>query len=236
MADFRTHVTVASLGSGLLSTVCLGAGVASPREVIALAVVGAIGGMLPDIDSDHSSPIKIVFTVLGFVSAFLVVFCNVEQYAILELWLLWIAVYLFVRYGVWQVFARFTVHRGIFHSLAAAGFFGLLMTNLSFRVFGCSPLLSWIIGAFVCFGYTVHLLLDEIFSVDFMNTRIKSSFGTALKVIDYRNLTNSALLLGATYVLYTLAPSAESFTAIFFNEQIYLNIQNRFWPNPPWFS
>ena len=231
MADFRTHMTVASLGSGLLSTVCLGAGVASPREVITLAVVGTIGGILPDIDSDHSSPIKILFTVLGFVGAFLVVFCHVEQYSILELWLLWVLVYLFLRYPVWLVFTRFTVHRGIFHSLAAGLFFGLFMTNLSYLVFACSPLLSWMIGSFICFGYTVHLLLDEIFSVDFMNTRIKRSFGTALKVIDYRNLTNSAVMIGSVYFLFLMAPDAGAFTDLFLNEEIYQNIYKRFWPS-----
>ena len=231
MADFRTHMTVASLGSGLLSTLCLGAGVASPREVIILAVVGTIGGILPDIDSDHSSAIKILFTVLGFVSAFLVVFCYVEQYSILGLWLVWILVYLFIRYPFWLVFARFTVHRGIFHSLAAGLFFGLLMTNLSNVVFACSPLLSWIIGAFIFFGYTVHLLLDEIFGVDFMNTRIKRSFGTALKVIDHRSLPNSAAMIGVLYFLFSMAPDAQQFTDIFLNEEIYQNIYKRFWPS-----
>lgn len=231
MADFRTHVTVASLGSGLLSTMCLGAAVASPREVIILAVVGTIGGILPDVDSDHSSPIKILFNVLGFVSAFLVVFCYIEQYSILELWLLWVLVYLFIRYPVWLVFARFTVHRGIFHSLAAGLFFGLFMTDLSYLIFACSPLLSWMVGAFICFGYTLHLLLDEIFGVDFMNTRIKRSFGTALKVIDYRNLTNSAVMILVVYFLFLIAPDAEAFTDIFLNEEIYQNIYERFWPN-----
>lgn len=231
MADFRTHMTVALLGSGLLSTMCLGAGVASPREVMSLAVVGTIGGILPDIDSNHSTPIKILFTVLGFVSAFLVVFSYIEQYSILELWLLWILVYVFIRYLVWLVFSRFTVHRGIFHSLLAGLFFGLFMVNLSFQVFACRPLLAWILGSFVCFGYVVHLLLDEIFSVDFMNTRIKRSFGTALKVIDYRNLTNSAVMIGAVYCLFLMAPDAGAFTDIFFDEEIYHNVYKRFWPS-----
>ena len=230
MANFRTHVTVAAVGSGLLSTVCLGAGVASPGEVISLSVVGTLGGILPDIDSDHSSPIKILFTVLGFVTAFLVVFAHVEQYSTLELWLLWLLVYVFIRYPVWLVFSRFTVHRGIFHSLAAGLFFGLLMTNLSYVVFACSPLFAWIIGTFVCCGYTLHLLLDELFSVDFMSTRIKRSFGTALKVIDYGNLGTSAAMVGAVCLLYLLAPDAGSFADIFLNEETYQNMYSRFWP------
>jgi hypothetical protein len=73
--------------------------------------------------------------------------------------------------------------------------------------------------------------LDEIFSVDFMNTRIKRSFGTALKVIDYRNLTNSALMIGAVYFLFLMAPDAGAFTDIFLNEEIYHNVYKRFWPS-----
>lgn len=230
MANFRTHVAVAAVGSGLLSTVCLGAGVASPGEVMALSVVGTLGGILPDIDSDHSSSIKILFSALGFVTAFLVVFAHVERYSTLELWLLWLLVYACIRYPAWLVFTRFTVHRGVFHSLVAGLFFGLLMTNLSALVFACRPLLAWIIGTFVCFGYTLHLLLDELFSVDFMNTRLKRSFGTALKVVDYGNLGTSAAMVGAVCCLYLISPDAGSFADIFLNEEIYWNMYSRFWP------
>ncbi len=231
MANFRTHVTVAAVGSGLLSTVCLGAGVASPGEIMTLSVVGTLGGILPDIDSDHSTPIRILFTGLGFVTAFLVVFAHVDQYSTLELWLLWLLVYAFIRYPAWFVFTRFTVHRGVFHSLAAGLFFGLLMTNLSYVVFACRPLLAWIIGSFVCLGYILHLLLDELFSVDFMSTRIKRSFGTAFKVIDYGNLGTSAAMVGAVCVLYLIAPEADSFAAIFLNEETYRAMSARFWPS-----
>ena len=198
MANFRTHVTVAAVGSGLLSTVCLGAGVASPGEAMTLSVVGTLGGILPDIDSDHSTPIQILFTVLGFVTAFLQSSSPTSiSTPRLNLWLLWLFVYAFIRYPAWLVFTRFTVHRGIFHSLAAGLFFGLLMTNLSYVVFACRPLLAWIIGSFVCLGYILHLLLDELFSVDFMGARIKRSFGTAFKVIDYGNLGTSAAMVGS---------------------------------------
>ena len=79
-------------------------------------------------------------------------------------------------------------------------------------------------------GYTLHLLLDELFSVDFMSTRLKRSFGTALKVIDYGNLGTSAAMVGAVCVLYLIAPEAASFTDIFLNEETYQNMYSRFWP------
>ena len=43
MANFNTHVGVAAVGSGMLSTVCLGAGLSSPSDVATFAVVGTIG-------------------------------------------------------------------------------------------------------------------------------------------------------------------------------------------------
>ena len=46
---------------------------------------------------------------------------------------------------------------------------------------------AWLAGGFMAIGYLTHLILDEIYSVDVMDTRLKASFGTALKLIDPRH-------------------------------------------------
>ncbi|MGF1805972.1 hypothetical protein L4C31_12055, partial [Aliivibrio sifiae] len=56
----------------------------------------------------------------------------------------------------------------------------------------------------------IHLLLDEIYSVDLANVRIKRSFGSALKLTDFSNLTLSSFFLIITAVLFWLAPPIES--------------------------
>ena len=85
MANFKTHLAVAAVGSGLLATVCLGAGMSDPQEVVTLSVVGTIGGLLPDVDLDHSNPTKLMFTALAIVFAFLVAFNRAAQCSIIEL-------------------------------------------------------------------------------------------------------------------------------------------------------
>lgn len=236
MANFRTHVGVAAMGSGLLATMCLGAEVVSPQEVVLLSVVGTLGGILPDLDLDHSNPTRMMFTVLGMLGAFLVMFGNAGRYSILESWLSWCFVFVLIRYFGWRLFADLTVHRGIFHTVAAALFFGFSAIALSYHLFDFSQILAWLVGVFVGFGYLVHLTLDELYSVDFMNTRIKRSFGTALKLIDYKNAKTSALMVGAAAAMYMLTPSAAPFMQVWLNHQTYQQILQRFWPEGMWFA
>lgn len=85
------------------------------------------------------------------------------------------------------MFGRFTIHRGVSHSLLATLFFRLLATVVSHHWFGMSRLMSWSTGFFVFFGYVLHLALDELFGVDLLSTRVKRSFGTALELVSYGN-------------------------------------------------
>jgi hypothetical protein len=54
MADFKTHLVVASTLSGVLAIGTLVAGVATPKETLVYFCAGTIGGVLPDLDSDHA--------------------------------------------------------------------------------------------------------------------------------------------------------------------------------------
>ena len=236
MANFKTHLAVAAVGSGLLATVCLGAGMSSPEEVVTLSAVGTMGGLLPDIDLDHSSPTKLMFTALAIVFAFLVAFNRAAHYSIVELWLVWGLSYAAVRYLAWRMFSELTIHRGIFHSLVAALFFWFLATSLSYYLFDLSALFAWSVGFFIFFGYMLHLLLDELFSVDLLNSRLKSSFGTALKVADFNNARTSLMMTTAALLTFFATPSAQQFTAWVMNKQTYINIADRFLPEGMWFT
>lgn len=236
MANFRMHLTAAAVGSGLLSTAFLGAEVVRPDEMILLSVVGTLGGILPDIDLDHSSPTRAMFTALALVLAFLVVFKYAGRYSILELWLIGGLVFGGVRYVGWRMFAGLTVHRGIFHSVVAALFFWFLTTTLGHYVFEFGRVLAWMVGLFVFVGYLLHLCLDEMCSVDFMNARLKRSFGTALKIIDYQNARTSVVMVVAMLVMYFMTPSSVPFTRVIFRGDIWQNIMHRFFPDGAWFA
>ena len=236
MANFKTHLAVAAVGSGLLATVCLGAGMSSPQEVVTLAAIGTMGGLLPDIDLDHSNPTKLMFTALALVFAFLVASNRAASYSIVGLWFVWGVSYGAVRYLALYIFSELTVHRGIFHSLVAALFFWFLATSLSHYLFDLSDLFAWSIGFFIFFGYILHLLLDELFSVDLLNSRLKSSFGTALKIADFSNARTSLLMTTAALLTFFSTPSAQPFLEWVMNKQTYLNIADRFFPEVVWLT
>ncbi|WP_019866175.1 metal-dependent hydrolase [Methylovulum miyakonense] len=207
MANFKTHVAVAVAASTAAAGFAADLKLITADQTVWLVLLGTIGGMLPDIDADNSKPIRLLFNVLAIISAITAAkafYGRHESY-----WVLGVAAvaYLMVRYGVFGLFNRFTEHRGVFHSLLAAVFFGLLATCISFYILHWTIIQAWLDGFFISLGFVVHLLLDELFSVDLSNKRMKKSFGTALKLFHYQNFTASALLLTATLALAMLAPS-----------------------------
>lgn len=165
-----------------------------------LTVAGMIGGVLPDIDLKQSQPSRVLFSLLGTVAALAWLFANISLFTGLELWLGAIGVYLIVRFPLWWIFHSMTIHRGALHSLVAAIMFGILMCAIAWQKLHASELQSWLLGIFVCTGYLIHLILDEIYSVDFTGVRIKQSFGSALKPLDFQQLPASCLIIFITLV------------------------------------
>ena len=235
MANFKTHLSVAAALSGVMTTGFLVAGVTAPRDVWLYFAMGTLGGILPDIDANQSIPGRMLFSFFAIVVAFLALFSRAGVYSIAELSLLWLLTYVGVRYGVFQMFANFTVHRGVFHSLLAAVFFGLLTTSLASRLFHLAPLGAWMTGLFVCLGYLIHLTLDEVYSVDLTGARVKRSFGTALKVIS-GDMRATSLLLLATLSVFCLTPSAEQFVGTVLSFQTYKSMKGKFFPKDGWFK
>ena len=211
MANFKTHLLIAATASGMASVAIVATGLVYPFEIGRYFSLGVAGGLLPDIDSDQAIPCKIFFSLLALCGAFWAVFWALPVYSFAELGIIWIAVFLFIRYGVFEAFARLTVHRGVFHSALASVFFSLVTVNISYHLLGRSILTAWMSGYFVGMGYLVHLTLDEIYSVDLMNNRMKKSFGTALKIISINNIKASVLMILLTLSLYSISPNSTLF-------------------------
>jgi uncharacterized membrane protein HdeD (DUF308 family) len=236
MANFSTHLAVGSVASGLAATVAMASGVVPQHHLLTLTLAGIIGSVLPDIDLEKAVPSRILFGALGVVFAFVTLFNFERQYSILELWIVWLGVYLGVRHGVFHAFHRRTTHRGIWHSLLAGVLFAGLTAMLFANVFNEDPLTSWIAGAFVLFGFIVHLALDEFSSVDFEGKRIKKSFGSALKLFDYKSIRNSALMAGCVMVVLSLAPSPVPFVDLVRTRALWSDLQERMLPRGTWFE
>ena len=80
-------------------------------------------------------------------------------------------------------------------------------------------------------GYILHLSMDEIYSVDFLGRRIKRSFGSALKLVDFDRLIPSALiiLIALTASLYT--PSTGGLITQLLEADTYSKLLDGFLPD-----
>jgi len=228
MANFNTHLGVAAVASGMFATLCLQVGFVDSKDALLLASAGVIGGILPDVDLHYSHPSRILFSLLGIVVAFLWVFSAKNQLSILELWGAGLGIYLFVRFPIWALFQNVTVHRGSIHSISCALLFGFITAALSFHAFGKGAFISWLVALFIFAGFILHLVLDEIYSVDFMGYRLKRSFGTALKLFDSNEKISSGVIVAGIIFTWFFTPDASQFIDTLTSVETYRVIIDRF--------
>lgn len=207
MANFNTHLLVASAASIGAALVAANVHLITNADIPWLVFLGIVGGLLPDIDANNSRPVRLLFNILALMGVATALHTLKDSYAPHLLLLIAAGTYLFIRYGMLSIFNSLTVHRGVFHSLLAALFFGLLMTCISYRLLHWDVLHAWLNGIFIALGFIVHLLLDELYSTNLSNLRMKRSFGTALKLFSYNSIAASALMILCTIMLYSIAPS-----------------------------
>ncbi len=206
MAMFRGHITTSgTLGIGVgafgayylqydWGTACLAGGLT------------AIGGMLPDLDSDSGIPAREMFGLAAvFVPLLLVHRLQSFQLTPEQLLVVLAAIYFGVRYGVSEIFRRVTVHRGMFHSVPAmiiAGLAVFLMYHQPATAAPTSPSTSSLavipehplvadelrkrlyFAAGTMIGFLSHLVLDELFAVNLMGVvpKFNQFAGSALKL------------------------------------------------------
>jgi hypothetical protein len=236
MANFPTHLGIGTLTAGMLATLTLAADVVTPENLIAVTVTGILGSVLPDIDLKDSRPGRAMFFGLATFFAFIALFMGAGRYSIVELWILAGTAFLLVRYVAHAMFHRISYHRGIFHSVLAGLFFACLTAIIFRNVLGRHEGVAWLAGGFMLVGYLVHLTLDEIYSVDVMDTRIKASFGTALKLWDGKHLGHSAAMAVATGLLFMGTPSSRPFVEGITSPALWSGLKQQLLPKDKWFG
>jgi hypothetical protein len=200
MAAFRQHVTFSSLLGVGYAAVLKGYGWDTGKSLLAGALCG-LAGMLPDLDSDSGKPIRELFGLLATVGSLFVLHrLSQTDWQPADRILAAGCAYLFLRFGVSWVFARLTVHRGMWHSIPAACFMTELTFLASAGFMGDVGGLVMAGGVFV--GFLSHLVLDEIYSVNLNGVvpRLKQSSGSALKLFSHSALASIVtwLALGLT--------------------------------------
>jgi hypothetical protein len=236
MANFTTHIAIGTVVSGALATLTLAADVVAPENLVAVTLAGVLGSVLPDIDLKESRPSRAMFAGLAIFFSFAVLFNAATKFSIAELWILWLGTLVAVRYGLHILFHRVSVHRGIWHSILAAVFSAVATAIIFNRVLGKPEGVAWLAGAFMFAGFITHLTLDEIYSVDVMDTRIKSSFGTALKLFDRRHIAASLAMASATALAIMVSPSTTTFVEGLGSRTMWSGLQQRLLPTDKWFG
>jgi membrane-bound metal-dependent hydrolase YbcI (DUF457 family) len=180
MASYRVHLTVSALLGAGVSVVAARLDLGWGPAILAGGLT-ALGGLLPDLDSDSSVPQRELFGLSAAAAAFLVLRPLEERgYTLEQRAVLAGGLYLLVRYGVRAVFDRFTVHRGMFHSLPAMLIAGLVVflldhgPNLTTRI---------VLASGTMLGFLSHLVLDELYAIDLMGLKLRPNkyAGSALK-------------------------------------------------------
>jgi membrane-bound metal-dependent hydrolase YbcI (DUF457 family) len=147
------------------------------------ALATTLGGMLPDLDSDSGVPVRELFSLVAAIVPVLLL-RRMEQLRSLtneQALVVLAALYLLIRYGAADIFRMITTHRGMFHSIPALLIAGLLVYLLYDSP---NPMLRLYLAAGSMLGFLSHLLLDELYAVNFTGVRFRLNkyAGSAFKL------------------------------------------------------
>jgi len=164
MPEFNTHLV-----GGILTGTAVGAWgffqhQIGPVHAGAVAVLGTLGGLLPDLDSDSGKPLDLLFQIISVLLPVLLypyVFHGRGHDVPLML-CYYAGAYLLINYAVMPLVKKATRHRGMMHSLP----FALVSGEGAFLLLLPSGRLTAIYGGLsVMAGCLVHLVLDQIASM-----------------------------------------------------------------------
>jgi membrane-bound metal-dependent hydrolase YbcI (DUF457 family) len=203
MASFKTHISFSTLiGTGYGAAAYTLYDVPLPTCLLAGGLC-SVAGMIPDVDSGPGVPLR---ESMAFAAA-VVPMMLVDRFERLgmqpeSIILAGALVYLLIRFGLAALLRRYTTHRGMFHSLPAA----IIMGELAFLLAtGEDVRLRLYTAGAVFLGYVSHLVLDELYSIEWYRgrLRLKRTFGSALKLFSRKwwpNVSTFVKLAILTYV------------------------------------
>ena len=213
MADFNNHWRFGLVTSTASAMALSWFQLYDTRLLPLLVIIGWVGSIVPDIDSDTSRPRKLIFDGLCLILPPALIYRipllhSNPVYAVGA----WAVMTMIILKPLKWSFKRYSKHRGVFHSIPAALIYGMMCTLLAVHELAPKPLqLSILIVGVI--GFLTHLLLDELWAVDF-NGKLpsrKRSFGTAL--------TWGGRSAWANYLLYfVLLISIRAYWSSWYNE------------------
>ncbi len=208
MAMFREHIGWGAVVAAVLVVALYAYALLTDWLLLSLLfLVAVLGSILPDVDSDSGLPFHLVFgtatVAVGGTTLFLMLHLSDDWRVVAGVPF---GVLVFTWFVVGGVMKRFTVHRGIFHSLPAAAIAGCV-TYLVAERFGLSADPALIFGGGMALGYLAHLFLDEVHSTitfDGIPFKPKSSLGSAMKFFSRSGGVNAATYTLLTVLVYQI--------------------------------
>ncbi len=195
MAQYQSHISfsvICGIGYALLGIWAFNI---FPEHALLASLIVAITGMLPDVDAKSGAPARELGGFLAAVApiAMIEFFPGLKAGGLARLALVVLLCYFFTRVLVVRALQKFTVHRGMVHSIPAA----IITSEVVYLLFWD---LYWVervyVSAAAFLGYMSHLLLDASTNVDLLG----KALGKAEKKPAALKLTSARL--GSTAVMY----------------------------------
>jgi len=206
LASFEQHINVAVIATGVVIVPLHISGVLDINQSLIALGLGVLGTVLPDLDADNSKPTQILFKILSISIPLLILLLISINLPVGYLIVAWLLMSLTLHLTVFKLFQVITTHRGILHTIPMGFIFGQLTTILFNHFFTKEETLSLLAGLFVFFGFVLHLLLDELFSINIFGLKFKKSFGTAFKFFDRENKFGTLVLYSIVATLFYISP------------------------------
>ena len=204
MAAYREHLTTSCV---------LGIGVAAgamaleftPVQGVLAGTITGIGGILPDLDSESGKPVREIFGMTAALAPLVMIRRLLEWGGNTDgAILLAVMLYVSVRYGGAMLLGVLAVHRGMFHSVPAM----LIAGELTFLGYKSDQInMKLLMSAGIMIGFFSHLLLDELYAVEWHGLRVKLNkfAGSAVKFVGKSwpgNIFAYGLLFMLTYSVW----------------------------------
>lgn len=207
MAAYREHITVSTMlgvGYGLGATFALSF---TPAQGALAAWLTALGGMLPDLDSESGRPVREMFGLVAAIAPLALVGRVIGWLGLSNstetVMLLIVIMYLAIRYGGAALVGAVSVHRGMFHSLPALA----IAAEATYLLYPSElTTVKLLMACGTATGFFSHLMLDEMYSVQWAGVRLKlkKSAGSAIKMFGkpfVPNVVTYSILMVLTYAM-----------------------------------
>ncbi len=213
MAEQQTHFSVSLVLSALYALVGVVIFDIAPELVVLGAVIVTVAGILPNVDAGNGQSAREFGGLLAAVSPLLAFeyFPVLLGGGIARIVLVVVCSYLFTRIVIVRAIQKFTVHRGVMHSIPAA----IITAQLTYLLFWDVFWYDRIFLASAAFtGFFAHLMIDAYTNLDLMG----KAMGNETKKPAVLKLGGPTM--GGTLALYGCVAFLGYFVALDFDPSI----------------